>query len=391
MKKTIEIAPNELSLVQTKIAKANKKAVALGVSPVVIESTTPFVKTIKQDGKTTHEKFLRLDLSYEPLKFGEYTFVATLDHMVGTSPIVRGVPGQVVPEQYFHVASRCDHCGTDRFRKQTFLFQDANGYKLVGRSCLKDFFGIDPTKNIDWVYNSVGNIEGDFGVRGENVESIQEIIEVALVFVNRFGYVSKSKASEVYLKTNKSISTTAGDVFEIIFGSLIGLRIEEINFRKEIINESKSNTEQAQELIKWGLEHFSDKSGDYAHNMRNLLSQEYISPRYIGYVVSVIGAYNREMEQNVAKKATAYSNEYLGSVGQKLEVGVTVVKHSSFETAYGVTHLFVMADAAGNSLVWFASNNSLTVGDSIIIKGTVKAHNDREGRKQTVLTRCKQV
>jgi len=54
MQKTIEISPSELDLVQAKIAKANKKAAALGVAPVVIESTTPFVKTTKNNLNETH-------------------------------------------------------------------------------------------------------------------------------------------------------------------------------------------------------------------------------------------------------------------------------------------------------------------------------------------------
>jgi len=43
MQKIIEIASNELDMVKVKIEKANKKALALGVAPMVIESTTPFV------------------------------------------------------------------------------------------------------------------------------------------------------------------------------------------------------------------------------------------------------------------------------------------------------------------------------------------------------------
>ena len=110
MQKTIEIAPDFLDLVKTKIAKANKKAATLGVAPVVIEATTPFVRTSKNNlGETQYEKLLRIDLSYEPLKFGAYTFVATLDHTVGAQPIINTVPEQVVPAEYFTVASRCDH------------------------------------------------------------------------------------------------------------------------------------------------------------------------------------------------------------------------------------------------------------------------------------------
>lgn len=44
----------------------------------------------------------------------------------------------------------------------------------------------------------------------------------------------------------------------------------------------------------------------------------------------------------------------------------------------------------GNNLVWFASNNpEFNNGDRYKLKGTVKTHNVRDGKNQTVLTRCK--
>ena len=394
MQKTIEIAPSFLDLVQSKIAKANKKAAALGVAPVVIESTTPFVKTSKNNlGETQYEKFLRIDLSYEPLKFGAYTFVATLDHTVGANPIINTVPEQVVPAEYFTVASRCDHCSTSRFRKQTFLFKDDEGYKLVGRQCLKDFFGVDPTKNIDWFWSigSFGNEEGGYGLRGENVVPVDFAMALGLVFTKRFGYVGTKQAEAYYQKSGEqaSIPTTGQEVRHFLFAPPIQPTPEETQTRREIYAEAAALQEQAQELVKWALEHFAGDNGSYAHNVRSLLATDVITARYVSYVVSIIAAHARATEDQAARKVTIKSNEYVGNVGDKLVVEVTVLKLNTFETDYGTTFLFILADAAGNSLVWFASNNVLDVGDTVTIKGTVKAQNDRDGRKQTVLTRCK--
>lgn len=394
MQKTIEISPSFLDLVQSKIAKANKKAAALGVAPVVIESTTPFVKTSKNNlGETQYEKFLRIDLSYEPLKFGAYTFVATLDHTVGANPIINTVPEQVVPAEYFTVASRCDHCSTARFRKQTFLFKDDEGYKLVGRQCLKDFFGVDPTKNIDWFWSigSFGDEEGGYGLRGENVVPVDFAVALGLVFTKRFGYVGTKQAEAYYQKSGEqaSIPTTGQEVRHFLFAPPIQPTPEETQTRREIYAEAAALQEQAQELVKWALEHFAGDNGSYAHNVRSLLATDVITARYVSYVVSIIAAHARATEDQAARKVTIKSNEYVGNVGDKLVVEVTVLKLNTFETDFGTTFLFILADAAGNSLVWFASNNVLDVGDTVTLKGTVKAQNDRDGRKQTVLTRCK--
>ena len=394
MQKTIEIAPSFLDLVQSKIAKANKKAAALGVAPVVIEATTPFVKTTKNNlGETQYEKFLRIDLSYEPLKFGAYTFVATLDHTVGANPIINTVPEQVVPAEYFTVASRCDHCSTSRFRKQTFLFKDDEGYKLVGRQCLKDFFGVDPTKNIDWFWSigSFGDEEGGYGLRGENVVPVDFAVALGLVFTKRFGYVGTKQAEAYYEKSGgqASLLTTGNEVRGFLFAPPLQPTDAEIEARRQIYIEAAALQEQAQELVKWALEHFAGDNGSYAHNVRSLLATDVITGRYVGYVVSIIAAHARATEDQAARNVVVKSNEYVGNVGDKLVVEVTVLKLNTFETDFGTTFLFILADAAGNSLVWFASNNVLDVGDTVTLKGTVKAQNDRDGRKQTVLTRCK--
>lgn len=391
MQKTIEISPSELDLVQAKIAKANKKAAALGVAPVVIESTTPFVV---REQNNQYEWFyyqkLRLVLSYEPLKLGAYTFVATLDHTVGADPIINTVPDQVVPEEYFTVASRCDHCSTSRFRKQTFLFKDDEGYKLVGRQCLKDFFGVDPTKNIDWFW-SIGYVGEGYGVRGENVVPVEFAVALGLAFTKRYGYVGTKQAQAYAEKSGgeASLLTTGNEVRGFLFAPPIQPTEAEKQFRREIYVEAAALQEQAQELVKWALEHFAGDNGSYAHNVRSLLATDVITARYVGYVVSIIAAHARATEDQATRSVVVKSNEYVGSVGDKLLVEVTVLKRNSFETDYGTTFLFVLADAAGNSLVWFASNNVLEVNETVTIKGTVKAQNDRDGRKQTVLTRCK--
>ena len=60
---------------------------------------------------------------------------------------------------------------------------------------------------------------------------------------------------------------------------------------------------------------------------------------------------------------------------------------TGWETQWGYTKLYKITDEAGNIFTWKTSS---WVEDGIkTIKGTVKAHNDYKGTKQTELTRCK--
>lgn len=96
-------------------------------------------------------------------------------------------------------------------------------------------------------------------------------------------------------------------------------------------------------------------------------------------------------------KVAAQSSNWIAPVGQVVEKQVTVrfTKVCYANIGYGRTsssNMVVMHDANGNELTWFGSNDdafNLKQGDVVTIKGKVKAHNEYNGKKQTVLTRCK--
>lgn len=57
---------------------------------------------------------------------------------------------------------------------------------------------------------------------------------------------------------------------------------------------------------------------------------------------------------------------------------------------FGTTYLYKFADEAGNVFIWYASR-PIELQERMTLKATIKAHNERNGVKQTVLTRCKVV
>jgi hypothetical protein len=60
----------------------------------------------------------------------------------------------------------------------------------------------------------------------------------------------------------------------------------------------------------------------------------------------------------------------------------------SFEGVYGVSHINICRDEAGNVIVYKGSHG-LEKGWRYVIKATVKAHDEREGVKQTIIARPK--
>lgn len=89
-----------------------------------------------------------------------------------------------------------------------------------------------------------------------------------------------------------------------------------------------------------------------------------------------------------AQEAAGARSEYVGTVGQRITLkAATVALLSSWDGYYGTTWLYKFVDESGNVFVWFASRPCPAEAGAVI-KATVKDHNERDGVKQTIVTRC---
>ena len=81
---------------------------------------------------------------------------------------------------------------------------------------------------------------------------------------------------------------------------------------------------------------------------------------------------------------------HVGTVGKR-EVfeRLTIVACPSWEGNYGTQYAIIMKDAAGNLLVWITGSPDPDTlkGNIVTVKATVKEHGDRDGTKQTKLSR----
>ena len=83
-------------------------------------------------------------------------------------------------------------------------------------------------------------------------------------------------------------------------------------------------------------------------------------------------------------------SEYIGNIKDKLEIEATLKFWVNFETMYGLQTLYSFVDDQGNIIVWKTANwLDLEKETRVILRGTVKDHNEYKGEKQTILTRCK--
>ena len=84
-------------------------------------------------------------------------------------------------------------------------------------------------------------------------------------------------------------------------------------------------------------------------------------------------------------------SEYVGSIGERLELFLTVEKVIELDGSYGRSTMHIMRDDCGNLFVWTTASKSWSAGTEHHIKGTVKDHRKYKNECQTVLTRCLEV
>lgn len=394
--RTITISPTNLDMVKARLDKLSKKAVKLGIPvPVITETKEWKEKKVKRNnlGKEIIEWIPRLDVtvSCEEIKYGNYIHIASLDHTIGTSPIINMVPGYTLPETYYNAGCNCDHCGINRYRKNTYIFKSDEGYKQVGSSCLKEFFGIDPSANLEFTksFNDISEWNDEsFGGYIAPEYDIKMALLIAYNLVLEHGYVSNKVAME------KDIESTASLTSFYYYPPMMNDADEQIAYQNFMDKVYATDSSIIDNIISWGREHFlnqsSNGSAEYAHNMRIILDLESVPRKYLGYLVSVIAAYNKsKIESKITKR---FDNEFIGAVGDKITVNVLVNKIIEVYGNYGCSYINIMSQVESNNVVvWISSKMVLTEGSSVTLKGTVKSLNNRDGKNQTVLTRCKVV
>lgn len=107
-------------------------------------------------------------------------------------------------------------------------------------------------------------------------------------------------------------------------------------------------------------------------------------------VEAMDGEEQRLRDLAAQREAEKAASQYVGSIGDRITIEGTIVFRTSYETRYGVTHVTGIKDGAGNVYIQkgvFIGEK----GDSVSLKATVKDHSEREGVKQTIISRPKEI
>lgn len=331
-----------------------------------------------------------------------WEFVASVEHTEAGNIFSKALSDVQIPKKYYASKCYCEHCNTNRTRKDTFIIRNAETgeFKQIGRNCLNDYtHGLSvQTASFFASIKDIFDEEEQRPIGGlawyERHYETREILQYAAETIRCFGY-TKGDAD------TQSTKGLMGNIIDFEHGNLRYWErkdVEALSFKLKRAgfdhNSSESN-KAVDTVLEW-IGNQPDE-GDYMHNLKVVTSLHYCKAHNFGLLVSVFPAYNRDLEEQDRRRREAEVgklSQHVGEVGKHIEVEIEKVKClTSWESCYNgystqTTFIWGMTDKNGNVFTWKTSN-WLDTDSKYTIKGTVKEHKEYRGVKQTELTRCR--
>ena len=381
----MRLTKGEYEATVTKIAKINTRAAKRGFTGKLEVTGEPVEVTSKNAlGIEVTEILYDVEITGEAPSYGGWRFLATLDWDAEAGLIVRTAPGVTeTVEREKLLDGWCDHCKQTRYRSKTYLVGNGRKQLQVGSTCIKDFLG--------WSGNPVFFTEEGVTEEVESFLSSGSYVERRWTVETALAAAWAAIQVDGYQPASSYEGTTKGTVLAILDPRTKWQR-DAVKAYAPYVEKSQ---EQAKIILTWLRDVFNGQT-EYAINLKAIAMSETVSARNLGLLVSAPQAWAKAQERDLIrrKERAEIVNEFTGAVGDKLELKVTIQSIRYIDGDWGTSTLYVLLGEDRRVYKWFSSTAALgqtTDGTVYAIRGTVKKHEEYNGNKSTVLTRCKKV
>lgn len=355
----------------------NRKVYKIEVVKFIITGTAPKVDGWEFLAKIEHQK---VDSSYM--------------NIITKSPYAK----EVATTEYRTCKPDCDHCHKNRARKITYIVhnEEKNETLQVGKSCLRDFTGIDKPENIlscfeydKLVRELSDSFNMDFYI---DLEKLVAYTYAIMDSETKGRFVSKKQA-----QINESLTPTS-TLVTLMFTYENNQDV--INFKRDIVKLVDENPEyiaKAKGAIDW-IRANQDDVSEYIWNLKAIFSVDILMNIWqVGLAASLVIAHDSSLKKDIVRVNLNKSN-FVGNKGDKQkDVEVTYIgcKDFGYNRYNGeCVHLYEFLDNQGNILAWktdiyLPGRIELAKGNKYLMSGTVSKHNTFNDIKSTWMNRCK--
>lgn len=170
---TVVVMSGQMADLKKRYETLNKKAARFGIDPIklgvpcevlyvrmqepvgrdgdkVLQYLVPYRKESPEHASMQQFRAYHVDLEFPVIKLGDWKVIAQLEAVRGgnlTYSLTQDADELAEIERRSACPIECEHCRTHRARTYAFVLRNptTGEYKEVGKSCLKDFTGIDPS------------------------------------------------------------------------------------------------------------------------------------------------------------------------------------------------------------------------------------------------------
>ena len=386
--KVIELDRPTMNEFSERVEKLNRRAAKLGVPPItwrevgsrVHEWQSPNVAWVKHA-----VEIVAVEVSENVVRLNGWEFVAVCEK-IGEDSIIRTFAD--VDLSQFRGRDDCEHCRRNIRRRHLLVVRnvETGEMKLVGRSCVKDYIGHADAVEVALLLKKMYEYVEDFEDRPpeERIHAsaygreIKSLVAKSRAIIRHCGWVSRREAQEEYGKV-----ATA----DIYLADGKEARAAEV---------TAEDREVAEKAVAWAAALPTD-SGDYLNNLRVLATVGVVRSQHIGLAVSLIRAYQRELDRvaDDARRAAGSTSTHVGDIGQRIERELKAVSFREMgKNPYGegVRVMVKFTDDEGNVYVWWTTDTTAAYDEldndkAVQVRATVKKHGEFRGEKQTTLAR----
>ena len=348
----------------------------------------------------TTSNLIDVVIEYETLKYNDWYFIGKINAETGhTRNIIHRttvMENIEIPDYYYTCsANHCDHCNSDRYRKDTYIIYNSvtKEYKQVGSSCLKDFLGYDIAglfSMYDVFKDVIEEIEDydrnscNYKCNIENEQyNIYYMLSRIIHEIDTNGYVSVKQA-----EVDFTMISTKSQIQSMLVDYYNGNNTNNIFNPKMELN----TMDRAKDIVAYFKNKISNNPNnyrmDYWRTIDTILTDEFVTFDEIGYIAALPMIYFKDMEK---KNTNTNTSNYIGNIGDKVKgMELTYFNKFAFETMYGVMTIYMFKDINDNILVWKTSTFiDIELNKVYKVSFTIKEHSEYKGIKQTSIIRAK--
>lgn len=384
-----EVYEDNMEDLRRKVKAIQKKCARYGCDFHYEECGEVIREVTDPDGQKILCKFVKVKAS-GTAKINNWSFVASVEHTDAGNIFTKALTDLEIPVRYRTAPCTCEHCKTNRIRKDTFIVynNETKEFKQVGKSCLKDFTGGLSAQTAVW-FASLKDIFEEAQTRPAEsyITRYFDPVEILQFTAETIRYYGYTKGDYETVSTKDRMET----FFNYFHGftkfwdqkylDQVRSTVEQTGFN----HKSPEAVQMTKDALAWIAG--QEATNDYMHNLKTVCSLEAVQDQHFGLLVSLFPTYNRDLERQERQKKERQS-KHVGQIGDRIDIKVDSCRCvTSWETMYGVTYLYKITDTEGNIFIW---KTSKCINDDIKgLKGTVKDHSEFRDTKQTDLTRCK--